>query len=267
MIRSAVILMLALVVYISCDNGQEPNSGPGTILETGVIDSLTLADTTAVVYLTAEVEDPDGLEDVKSVYFYSRRPDGTLANEGRSFEMKDNGNDGDSGAKDGMYTGKILLTSSAQAGIYVFNFQMKDKDGNLSEEVSDTMRVFTESAGQNKGPGTILATHVPDSIQIPASVSNSLVRAEVEDPDGLGDIESVYFFSRKPDGTLANGGNSIVMFDNAAEGDSTAGDGIYSRGITITRDSQPGTYVFTFYMSDKAGNLSDAKMDSIEVYE
>jgi len=267
MIRTAVILLLALAVYISCDNGQEPNSGPGTILETHVIDSLTLADTTAVVYLTAEVQDPDGLADVKSVYFFSRRPDGTLANEGRSFEMKDDGKEGGGIADDGIYTGKILLTSSAQAGLYVFLFNMKDKDGNQAEEVSDTMRVLTESAGQNKGPGTILETFVPDSIQIPSSVANSLVRAKVEDPDGPADIESVYFFSRKPDGTLANGGNSIIMFDNATEGDSTAGDGIYSRGITITRDSQPGTYVFTFYMSDKAGNLSDAKLDSIEVFE
>ncbi len=267
MYKSAVIIIVTSLLYFCCDNGQEPNKGPGVILQTFVADSLKIADTASVVFLTAEVEDPDGLDDVESVYFYSRKPDGTLSNEGNSFPMKDDGVNGDSAANDGIYTGKIIISSSAQAGFYIFSFQMEDRAGNLSNEVSDTMKVYKELTEPNKGPGTILETYVADSIQIPVSQAASVVSAKVEDPDGLDDVESVYFFSRKPDGTLANGGNSIVMFDNGTEGDSTAGDGIYSTGITITFDSQAGTYVFTFYMSDKAGNLSDAKMDSIEVYE
>ena len=119
----------------------------------------------------------------------------------------------------------------------------------------------------NKGAGTILNIYMPDSLKLPETVAYALVRAQVEDPDGLKDVKSVYFTSLKPDMTYGNNGNPILMYDNATSGDEIGGDGIYSMGIQINSQNLVGRYLFTFEMEDKAGNLSAAVTDSIEVYE
>lgn len=131
----------------------------------------------------------------------------------------------------------------------------------------------------NEGPGVITGVEVPDSLQIPApgNLSKALVRAWVSDPDGLNDVDSVYFYSRKPDGAYANGGFPLLMQDNGKAfnisdpwngvGDATAGDGIYSLTILMDVNALKGRYIFTFFSRDKDGNLSQAVTDSIEVYE
>ncbi len=137
----------------------------------------------------------------------------------------------------------------------------------------------TNPTEKNKGAGKILWVEVPDSIQIPpeGTFRKALVKAAVEDPDGLQDVDSVYFYSRKPDGTLANNGKPLPMVDNGKPfninnpwvdaGDEKAGDGIYSLTILIDNSALTGKFYFTFYMRDKAGNLSDSVIDSVEVYQ
>ena len=136
----------------------------------------------------------------------------------------------------------------------------------------------TEPKQENR-PGKILWVKVPDSIQIPpqGSFRKALVQAAVQDSDGLGDVDSVYFYSRKPDGTLANNGRPLPMVDNGKPfninnpwqeaGDEKAGDGIYSLTILIDNSAPIGRFYFTFYMRDKAGHLSPGVTDSIEVYQ
>ncbi len=132
---------------------------------------------------------------------------------------------------------------------------------------------------QNNSPGKILWVEVPDSMQIPpeGKFRKALVKAAVEDPDGLSDVDSVYFYSRKPDGTLANKGLPLLMVDNGKPfninnpwveaGDEKAGDGIYSLTILIDNSAPVGKFYFTFYMRDKAGHLSPSVIDSVEVYQ
>ncbi len=131
----------------------------------------------------------------------------------------------------------------------------------------------------NKGPGQIIKTEVPDSIAIPPAgyFNRALVKAWVEDPDGLKDVDSVYFYSQKPDGNYARGGAPFTLVDNGKPfniqnpweeaGDEKAGDGIYSLTILVDNEALTGKYIFTFYTRDKAGNLSEPKIDSIEVYK
>ena len=51
-------------------------------------------------------------------------------------------------------------------------------------------------------------------------------------------------------------------------GDEFAGDGIYSLSILIFGDPETllGKYIFSFYIRDKVGNLSNVVRDSIIVY-
>jgi len=128
-------------------------------------------------------------------------------------------------------------------------------------------------------PPQITKVSVPDSIQIPAAgtFNKSLVKAWVSDPEGLGDIRYVYFYSKKPDGSLAHKGEPFLMTDNGKPfniqypweeaGDEKAGDGIYSLTIIIDNSNQTGRYYFTFYAQDMEDSLSAAITDSIEVYE
>ena len=128
-------------------------------------------------------------------------------------------------------------------------------------------------------PGEILWVEVPDSIQIPppGKFHKALVKASVQDPDGLSDVDSVYFYSRKPDGSLANKGLPLLMVDNGKPfnisnpwveaGDEKAGDGIYSLTILIDNSAAAGKFYFTFYMRDKGGHLTPGVKDSIEVYQ
>ena len=78
----------------------------------------------------------------------------------------------------------------------------------------------------------------------PGELNRELITAEVSDPEGLADIDSVYFFSMKPDSAFALGGQPLIMVDNGLPynpggnlwietGDETAGDGIYSLSIRL----------------------------------
>ncbi len=256
-----------LGIIISCSDVSSPDSGPPEIIMVSVPDSLETLDVNISAIIQAHVQDPDGLNDIKLMQYVLRLPDGTLSNNGRPSKMYDDGTEGDETATDGIYSRKITFTSAAMTGIYVFMFQAQDKAGGFAAEVSDSLWLTKKEEEPNLGPSRIIGIDMPDSLQIPETTAAALIRAEVEDPDGLQDVASVYFYSLKPDGTQANGGNPITMYDDATNGDETAHDGIYSTGIMITNTSLPGRYIFTFYALDKAGNLSDAKTDSIEVYE
>ncbi len=263
------VLPILVILTASCSspNESEKNEGPPVITQTSVSDSLQILDENVTAVIWAQVQDPDGPENISSVQYYLRLPDGTPAYGGSPGELFDNGSQGDDSAGDGIFSSQIIFTNTALPGIYVFTFQAEDKAGGLSENAVDSMRLHKEAEEPDLGPARIVSTDLPDSLQIPGLTAEALVKALVEDPDGLQDIESVYFYSRKPDGTMANGGNPIYMFDDASSGDETANDGIYSTGILITNSSQSGRYVFTFYALDKVGHLSDAETDSIEVYE
>jgi hypothetical protein len=91
---------------------------------------------------------------------------------------------------------------------------------------------------------------IPDVILIPpgsGEFNRELMTAEVTDPEGLADIDSVYFFSLKPDSSLANNGQPFIMVDNGLPynagnplietGDETSGDGIYSLSLLVYNGS------------------------------
>jgi hypothetical protein len=94
----------------------------------------------------------------------------------------------------------------------------------------------------------------PDSVERGATLPAPIF-VSVYDPDGLGDIDSVYFDVTKPDGSP--GSTGIKLRDDGQFGDSSAGDGTYSVGITSSVDNMPGDYIFRFSASDKQDNPSN----------
>ncbi|MEW6702616.1 MAG: hypothetical protein AB1298_07840, partial [Bacteroidota bacterium] len=95
---------------------------------------------------TLKVDDPNGLSDIYQVYFKLFRPDGSqvLGAPGQDYIlMYDNGvqNFGDQSAGDGIYSFKNSFSSTSQTGTWRFEFQAKDRGGNLSNVLIHNMIV------------------------------------------------------------------------------------------------------------------------------
>jgi len=111
---------LVLPLYVN-----RPNDPP-VILEINAPDIVGLSEGHFTV--TIHVEDPQGLEDIKMVYFNSTKPDGTPAT-GNPFFMYDDGleKNGDLEEGDGWYSLEVEISRSNQPGNYQFTFYAEDQ--------------------------------------------------------------------------------------------------------------------------------------------
>jgi len=84
-----------------------------------------------VYYLFVSAFDPDGYDDIDSVFFRATRPDSSL--NPVAFVMHDDGQLGDSVALDGRFTlGITAGDENSQLGEYIFRFTAHDMQGNES---------------------------------------------------------------------------------------------------------------------------------------
>ena len=117
-----------------------------------VIKNLVMTDSidrgsSFVFYLNAE--DKNGIEDIKYVYFYLFRPDGSQVtansnNGDKRFPMFDDGNSAQSGdmkAGDGIYSLKNSFADTAPTGTWRFEFEAVDQSDSLSNKISHNLEV------------------------------------------------------------------------------------------------------------------------------
>jgi len=228
------------------------------------IDNIIAPDTlksgSEPVSITAKVSSMQGESEVEKVFMDLRRNNVSVLS--APIEMNKTG-------QDSIFAYTIDSTfAAARKGTYILQFYAQSSTGDKSDTFDH--EIFIEN---NKG--RIISVNVPATIKRPASGFNTaLVTAKVSDPQGLADIDSVYFNSQKPDGNPA-AGNPFVLVDNGLPfnvsnpfieaGDQVAGDGIYSITIFVDNSNQLGTYTFTFHLSDKTGNKGVSGQGSIEV--
>ena len=95
------------------------------------------------LHVKISAKDPQSLADIDSVFFRSRKPDGQFAGGGAKFLMFDDGDPahGDAKADDGRFSLVIQITASSQTGDFVFLFQARDRVGNLSPVVADSVEI------------------------------------------------------------------------------------------------------------------------------
>lgn len=95
--------------------------------------------------INIKVEDPQGPEDVKKVYFNSTKPDGSSAKD-NPFRMYDDGEEGhgDEEADDGWYSLKLEITKRNEPGDYRFEFFAEDQSGELSQPIAHTITVIID---------------------------------------------------------------------------------------------------------------------------
>ena len=242
-----------------------------------VIGTIMLPDTFSVMKqdlrLTAVVTDTNGQENIDRVFYESRNPaTGVIKFEGELYDDGDWEQHGDLQAGDSVYSAR-LDTGLAVGKSGIFELLVNAEDGFGETAAGQTAQLFIENLVPGFG-----AIDVPESLNRPAPGASSLRRlitVQALDPEGLADVDSVYFFSRKPDMTFANNGLPIILQDNGlpfnpnnpavAVGDLRAGDGVYSFSLIVDAVTQLGTYRFSFYIRDKAGNLSPVLIRDVNI--
>jgi len=179
-----------------------------------------------------------------------------------------------------------FLLQRSDAGPLGLEFLVQTAYGRTSNTIRQTLMITR----RNSRP-KIVRVSMPDSITIghlSSPDSTFLIAATVSDSDGIADIAGASFISKKPDGTFANNGSSIPLFDDGSEnvvfapdirsGDAISGDGIFSIRVRLvsytlnfnfdppeTTYTQRGIYTFKFSAFDKSGALSDTVAQEIKV--
>jgi hypothetical protein len=195
--------------------------------------------------VTVTASDANGLNDIAQV---TVRATGSRIT--GSLTMYDDGlkAHGDVTAGDGVFATRAWIAPTGDIHDVVFEFVATDKAGH----VSNTARRPVLNANP-----AFTFLNVPSTIQRPASGS-SLVTfyAGVKDDDGISDIDSVFFKN------LSSATPVVIMMyddgDRTTHGDSLAGDGTYSRILSIDAATSTGTKQFMFSVVDRFGARKDS---------
>jgi hypothetical protein len=195
--------------------------------------------------VTVAAADSDGLNNIDAVTVRA-----LSARDSSVMQMYDDGlrSHGDNVAGDGVFSVFTWIVPRGTLQEVVFEFRGTDRDGWQSNNV--------RRAVDNSTP-RFVSFAVPSTIQRPTTGSSLVTfAATVEDQNGLGDVDSVYFRNM----SSANP-TIILMYDDgdlAAHGDSLASDGTYARILSIDATTTPGIKEFRFSVVDRAGARSDS---------
>ena len=231
---------------------------PPTISNPQLPDSLDV-ETIKDAFFSIQADDPQGLTDIDSVFLWLYPP--FKPSPIFRGKLKDDGTSGDVTDGDGIFSlrgdfSQVLGSS----GINLIRFQAVDKSGETSEAIVREMFIAVPNA-----PPTLSNLTAPDTLSRNTSLS-SLLSVKVNDPQGLGDIDIVYFNAFRPDGS-ASQSNPVVMNDDGEMGDLTPDDGIYSMGISIDASARLGNWRFEFMARDNAQAMSDTLIHIITIVE
>ena len=147
-------------------------------------------------------------------------------------------------------------------GTYSVQFQATSNG-----EVSNTLVQSMLVENSNDHPPVISNLVMPDTVFVPPTGDTTFVKITlaVSDSDGLGNIASVSFTSRRPDSSVVgiypmydDGGIVPVSPFGLRSGDAVAGDGIYTLTIPLPSSTTGNTYRdFLFSATDRSGESSN----------
>jgi hypothetical protein len=228
-------------------------NAPPVLAMASVPDTLPSGSPTLLFSVT--VQDSNDIDDVTGVFLRLKRGGSTITTTPLSMV---NSTAADSGTYGAFFDSSF---AAEREGDYDLEFQAVDLSGDSSQVLIKTIYL------ENKAP-EIFNLQMVDSLQLPpqGQFNVTVLRVQANDPQGLTDVDSVYFNSFLPNDSAATN-NPFKMFDDGTSGDSTANDGTYSLTIQIGSNSSTGWYRFYFYARDKVGQLTTGPVDSINVYQ
>ncbi len=156
--------------------------------------------------------------------------------------------------------------STFAAGLETAEYTMSFTASDQFDQVTDPP--FEHTVWIENSAPDLLSLSAPDTAYQPGPDDPPNVYAfelNVEDHQGQGDIEEVYYEVTDPTGNHY-GNPAFVFRDDGEDPDPVAGDRIWSHGFIVTSSvSNFGTYTFTFYARDRAGNVSDPIEHELEL--
>lgn len=154
-----------------------------------------------------------------------------------------------------IFENQFILRKEYPIGNYTIRFSASGLD-NKSKQVAVASFYFNN--GQDNLPPVISNLVAPDTITIGTDTTFIQITLNVQDTNGLNDIQFVWFDSYLPNGNPSSQ-NPIALYDDGINGgDLTAGDGIYSRIVILPPTGvTKGTYRWEFRARDRSGTLSN----------
>ena len=134
-----------------------------------------------------------------------------------------------------------------------------------SDQISNYLQIPLIISRNNSRPRTS-NIFAPDTIVRPSSGAQLIkLSMAVTDSDGYGDINQVFFKRISPPSA-----NLFSLFDDGdiqIHGDQLAGDGTFSRIISIDPTAFLGDQLFVFLARDKSGAISDSLFHTITIVQ
>lgn len=259
-----IVLVLSLIVTgCSVDYDNVVNSSEDTfrIYSMGITDSIKYAPADSFITLRIGVTNPSFVKSV-TAFFYSS--DNKRINSS-PFQLYDDGLavHGDIRKGDSVYSGKFPLSEYYINGNYRIELFVEDNSG-IKKLIAT--KQFTFDNGKSNLPPVITNLSAPDSAVIGTQVTPIKLTVDVSDPNGLNDIELVFFNSFIPPNGNPAQGNPYKMHDDGINGDDVAGDGKYTiivqlpaSGVTL------GIYRWEFQARDRGKKYSDKIIHNIHI--
>ena len=177
--------------------------------------------------------------------------------------------------RDGRYDGSWTLPGSMST--YVDSLWTLEVT--VQDDASNSLYEIVTLQPERPAPPVFGAASHLDTLTL---LANDLVldtlTLEVSHPQGLDEIRDVSMMSLKPDGTYANGGQPIPLYDDGGSvifysfqgidftsGDSLANDGVYSLLLALAPNNLSGVYHWTFNSRSWLGIEAIPVLDSIVV--
>ncbi len=163
---------------------------------------------------------------------------------------------------DNRFKNDFPLSQFYPNGIYNIKYYVKNADETLQQVA---LASFKYNNGQDNIAPVISNLVAPDTVTIGSDTTFIFISIDVQDENGLNDIETMFFNSFLPNGQPSSQ-NPIKMFDDGSNGDLVPGDGTYSLivilpPVGVTR----GTFRWEFQAKDRGGKSSNIIIHFLEV--
>jgi len=179
--------------------------------------------------LQVRAKDPQGISDIAAViYWISNEEDATVLSD----SLHDDGQGGDMIVHDGLFFDSLSVDfAQGTAGSYVIYVQATDLSGNKSNLLDSTITAVNEAV--NRGP--LISNAVAPDTLVEGIISNVFVSIQVDDADGLQDIDSVFVSFYPPLSPVPF--LSVQLKDDGSGADASPGDGVFSGELDLSDDA------------------------------
>lgn len=167
------------------------------------------------------------------------------------------------------YIGEVLVDENLLSDTYVIYYYVEDNVRTDGENVKKVgIKEFQYLSIAKNFPPVISDLDLP--LEVDRNIKFSIF-ISATDPNGLSDIETIYYQLTDPSGNLVSNSKGISKFPMFDDGntdensDVTANNGIYSVYLIFPSSVQAGNWGFTFNAEDKAGSVSNTITSILKV--